>query len=181
MKTPYVVLLVMDVGGAPAFRCSATMLTPTVVLTAGHCTNGFPDFEFTGMRIFTQSDVGQGRIDGTNNYPLCGGPNCFEAVDWAAHPLYETGPFFLHDVGVVILEKPGFNPGVFAGLPDTDQCGRRRDFVWSEWQLRRNRWRVSNGPAKRPGLRERLSSIGRSAPPVQSSRRSFRRSEAPRK
>jgi secreted trypsin-like serine protease len=28
-------------------------------------------------------------------------------VSWAAHPLYETAPFFVHDVGVVILQAPG--------------------------------------------------------------------------
>src|SRR5437764_1269598 len=34
---PAVVLLVMDVNGTPAFRCSATLIAPKVVLTAGHC------------------------------------------------------------------------------------------------------------------------------------------------
>jgi hypothetical protein len=33
---PYVVLLLMEVGGKPAFRCSGTLLSPTVLLTAGH-------------------------------------------------------------------------------------------------------------------------------------------------
>jgi len=100
---PLVVLLLMDVGGAPAFRCSATLLSPTVVLTAGHCTNNFPGSPYTGMRIFTESDVD----NGNNTYPFAGGPNSVEAVAWAAHPLYETAPFFVHDVGVVILEEPG--------------------------------------------------------------------------
>lgn len=114
---PHVVLLVMDIGGQPAFRCSATMLTPTVVLTAGHCTNNFPGEPFSGMRIFTESDV----ENGNNTYPFAGGPNSVEAVSWAAHPDYETAPFFVHDVGVVILEEPGFDPGVFGTLPDADQ------------------------------------------------------------
>ena len=109
-RHPGVVLLLMEVGGQPMFRCSATLLTPTVVLTAGHCTNNFPDAPFTGMRVFTESDV-QAGIGTTNNYPFAG-PNAVEAVSWAAHPLYETGPFFLHDVGVVILQAPGV-----AGLP----------------------------------------------------------------
>ncbi len=99
---PAVVLLLMEVGGAPAFRCSATLLSPTVVLTAGHCTNNFPGAPYTGMRVFTESDVD----NGDNNYPL-GGQNSVEAVSWAAHPLYETAPFYVHDVGVVILEAPG--------------------------------------------------------------------------
>ncbi len=99
---PAVVLLLMEVGGQPAFRCSATLLSPTVVLTAGHCTNAFPEAPFTGMRVFTESNV----QTGNNNYPFSG-PNSVEAVSWAAHPLYETGSFVVHDVGVVILKAPG--------------------------------------------------------------------------
>ncbi len=37
---PYVGLAVFDVDGRPSHRCSASLLTPTVVLTAGHCTDG---------------------------------------------------------------------------------------------------------------------------------------------
>lgn len=102
---PEVVLLLMEIGGEPAFRCSGTLLSPTVLLTAGHCTNDFPGEPYSGMRVFTESDV-QAGIGITNNYPFAG-PNAVEAVSWAAHPLYETGPFFLHDVGIVILQAPG--------------------------------------------------------------------------
>jgi hypothetical protein len=116
---PHVVLLLMEVGGAPAFRCSATLLSPTVVLTAGHCTNAFPDAPFTGMRVFTESDV-QAGIGTTNNYPFAG-PNAVEAVSWAAHPLYETAPFFVHDVGVVILQEPGVVLDEYGTLPSVDQ------------------------------------------------------------
>ena len=114
---PYVVLLLMDVGGAPAFRCSGTLLSATVLLTAGHCTDDFPGEPYTGMRVFTESDV----ENGNNTYPNAGGPNSVEAVSWAAHPLYETGPFFVHDVGVVILEEPGVVLDEYGVLPAVDQ------------------------------------------------------------
>src|SRR6266498_261497 len=118
---PYVVLLLMEVNGAPAFRCSGTLLTATVLLTAGHCTNNFPGSPYTGMRVFTESDV-QAGIGSTNNYPFAG-PNAVEAVSWAAHPLYETGPFFLHDVGVVVLQEPGviLQPSQYGVLPSVNQ------------------------------------------------------------
>jgi secreted trypsin-like serine protease len=109
---PHVVLLLMEVNGAPAFRCSGTLLSPTVLLTAGHCA-GAPG-EFSGMRVFTESDVQSG-IGTTNNYPFAG-PNSVEAVSWAAHPLYPTAPFFVHDVGVVVLAHP-INLPVYGTLP----------------------------------------------------------------
>jgi secreted trypsin-like serine protease len=88
----------MEVGGAPAVRCSGTLIAPKVVLTAGHCA-GEPG-EFSGVRIFTEADVD----NGNNNYPFAG-PNSVEAVEWRAHPLFSERTFFLHDVGVIVLSK----------------------------------------------------------------------------
>ena len=118
---PAVVLLLMEVGGQPAFRCSGTLLSATVLLTAGHCTNAFPGSPYTGMRVFTESDV-QAGIGTTNNYPFAG-PNSVEAVSWAAHPLYQTAPFAVHDVGVVILKAPGvvLPAGQYGVLPSVNQ------------------------------------------------------------
>ncbi|MEK6222268.1 MAG: trypsin-like serine protease [Chloroflexota bacterium] len=113
---PYVVLLLMDVGGSPAFRCTGTLLSATVLLTAGHCTSNFPGAPYTGMRVFTESDVD----NGNNTYPFGGGPNSVEAVSWAAHPDYETAPFFVNDVGVVILEAPGVVLSEYGTLPEVD-------------------------------------------------------------
>ena len=112
---PAVVLLVMDVAKQPTYVCSGTLIAPTVVLTAGHCT-GEPG-EFSGVRIFTESDVG----NGTNNFPFAG-PNTVEASVWHSHPLYTNAAFFLHDVGVVLLSKAvKLSSGDYGKLPSQDQ------------------------------------------------------------
>ncbi len=98
-RFPAVVLIIMDVAGEPSYRCSGTVIAPKVVLTAGHCT-GEPK-EFSGMRIFTESNV----QDGDNNYPYGGGANSIEAASWQSHPLFTEALFYLHDVGVIVLKK----------------------------------------------------------------------------
>jgi hypothetical protein len=115
---PHVVLLLMEVGGEPMYRCSGTLLSPTVLLTAGHCTSNYPDEPFSGMRVFTESDVD----GGDNSYPYAGN-NTVEAVDWYAHPLFETeDPFYMHDVGIVILEEPGVvGLTEYGALPELDE------------------------------------------------------------
>jgi len=107
----------MEVDGTPAFRCSGTLLSATVLLTAGHCA-GEPG-EFSGMRVFTESDV-QAGIGTTNNYPYAG-PNSVEAVEWHSHPLYSSSSFYLHDVGVVILQSPGVVLSEYGSLPSLNQ------------------------------------------------------------
>jgi hypothetical protein len=106
---PAVGLLVLDVNGTPTYRCSGTFLSPKVFLTAGHCV-GEPG-EFSGMRVFTESDVEHGN----NNYPFAG-PNTIEATSWHAHPLFTEAGFPLHDVGVVVLSAPFNLPANQYGL-----------------------------------------------------------------
>jgi len=120
-RHPAVVLLLMEVNGQPAFRCSGTLLSPTVLLTAGHCA-GAPG-EFSGMRVFTESDVD----NGNNNYPFAG-PNSVEAVAWSAHPLFNPDAFALHDVGVVVLQSPGvkLRRGSYGVLPEEDELDSLR-------------------------------------------------------
>jgi V8-like Glu-specific endopeptidase len=113
---PHVVLLLMEIAGEPAYRCSGTLLSPTVLLTAGHCVSNYPDEPFSGMRVFTESNVEYGN----NKYPYISGKNSVEAKAWYPHPLYEAGPWFAHDVGVVILKK-SIKLDTYGVLPEADQ------------------------------------------------------------
>lgn len=92
---PAVVLILMEIGGLPALRCSGVLIAPTFVLTAGHCAEAD---RFSAIRIFTESDV----QNGNNNYPYAG-PNAIEAIRWAAHPDFSTAPGRFNDVGVIEL------------------------------------------------------------------------------
>jgi hypothetical protein len=112
---PAVILIIMDIAGAPAYRCSGTLISPKRVLTAGHCVGEVG--EFSGVRIFTESDV----QNGDNNYPFAG-PNTIEATSWAAHPLFTEAQFSLHDVGIIALSTPvRLSASAYGRLPALNQ------------------------------------------------------------
>src|SRR6266540_2342052 len=112
---PALVLIVMEIAGEPAFRCSGNLVAPKVVLTAGHCAG--ERGEFSGMRIFTESDVENGK----NNYPFRG-PNTIEAAEWHSHPLFTEAQFFRHDVGVVLLSREvKLSASAYGKLPRVNQ------------------------------------------------------------
>ena len=95
---PHVGLMVFDVNGSPSHRCSGTLLSPTVMLTAGHCT-----FGTSGGRVWFDADVGAGRPG--NGYPFAGGTG-IEFAEIYTHPEFNDGAFYLHDAGIAILSEP---------------------------------------------------------------------------
>jgi secreted trypsin-like serine protease len=118
---PQVGLLIFDVDGAPAWRCSGTLLSPTVLLTAGHCTDGA-----TGGRVWFEWDV---QISVPSKFPPEPGYYPSDTATSVAfcgihtHPQYGEGSFVLHDVGVVELCEPVSLPEgkAFGVLPTVNQ------------------------------------------------------------
>lgn len=101
-RHPHVGLLVFEVDGVPSWRCSGTLLTPTVVLTAGHCTDGA-----TAARIWMDEIV-----QGNPEYPL-GGATSYEGTPYTNPDFclgYSCGNglpgFAIRDVGIVVLSEP---------------------------------------------------------------------------
>ena len=110
---PYVGLMVADdVDGNPLWRCSGTLISPTVYLTAGHCTES-PAARAT---IWFESDVESGIPD--NGYPF-GGPTSVDGTTYT-HPDYDPNAFFLYDLGVVVLDEPVYMDE-YGSLPELDQ------------------------------------------------------------
>ena len=92
---PNVGLMIADVDGEPAWRCSGTLIAPRVFLTAGHCTDGA-----TAARVWFANDMAD-----VPDYPY-GGEVALEGTP-IPHPDYGWGARFndAHDVGVVILDE----------------------------------------------------------------------------
>lgn len=105
---PYVGLMVATIDGTPVWRCSGTLISPTVYVTAGHCTYGT-----TGAELWFESDLEpdtsvygypfEGEVSGTTY----------------THPLYNDDVFFYYDLGIVVLDEPVYLDE-YAQLPGVD-------------------------------------------------------------
>lgn len=119
---PYVGILVFDVfvpdvGNVPAWRCSGSLISEQVVLTAGHCTDGA-----VAARVWfderLQDDDGTFLVP---DYPF-GGAVAIEGIPFT-NPDFAIGAgnglpgFAFRDVGIVVLDEP-VAMGTYAELPD---------------------------------------------------------------
>ncbi|HET8777264.1 MAG TPA: trypsin-like serine protease [Candidatus Limnocylindria bacterium] len=129
---PYVGLMVAkDDGGDPLWRCTGTLLSETLFLTAGHCTEA----PAVTAEIWFDADVTNAAAHG---YPFDGDVSGTTYT----HPQYDPNAFFLFDLGVVVLDEPVVM-ATYGALPTLNQLdsmkpGKRSTFTSVGYGLQRS-------------------------------------------
>ena len=120
-RHPNVGLIVADMrdDGTLTLWCSGTLISPTIFLTAGHCTNFFSRLGITQIWVTFDSEFDP---QTSELVPIAG---------FATHPDYDPHTLF-NDVGVAILAEPvqDVTPGVLATenlLDQMKESGTLRD------------------------------------------------------
>ena len=100
------------------YNCTGTLLTPTIVLTAGHCAFGIGADGADVWVTFSEEADYEG-LPPSSTYARDENDERYQ--DWSAffdsheewisgtaypHPEYDDAGFFLHDLGVVVLDEP---------------------------------------------------------------------------
>jgi hypothetical protein len=133
---PYVGLMVaQEADGDPLWRCSGTLLSPTLFLTAGHCTEA----PAAHVEIWFSA----GPVPLGTGYPAAGAHPCAGITGYPCsgdvggtpytHPSYNPDAFFLYDLGVVVLDEP-MVMSAYGALPELNQLdalkpGKRSTFT----------------------------------------------------
>lgn len=113
---PFVGLVVYyDAGGNFIWRCSGSLISPTKVLTAGHCSDTAEGA--VSARVYFQQDAGVNydpitQVDPVTGYPEYCAAGTEGTLCATSHELYNYGFANFagfpntHDVGLVILDQP---------------------------------------------------------------------------
>jgi secreted trypsin-like serine protease len=108
---PYVGLMVAQTAsGSPLWRCSGTLISARVFVTAGHCTEA----PAAHVEIWFAADVESGIP--ANGYPYTGDIGGTPYT----HPDYRPSQFYYRDLGIVVLDK-AVKMGKYGALPKVDQ------------------------------------------------------------
>lgn len=121
--------LILFYDGTGRFRCSATLVSPTVLLTAAHCTDGT-----VGKTLVTFDSVIAEQPP--TPFPVAANPSAGYTAAEITAAGYLSGTAFTHpeysnftdldnwnDVGVIVLDKPvtGIAPATISDLGTLDQ------------------------------------------------------------
>jgi secreted trypsin-like serine protease len=111
---PYVGLMVaQNAKHQPLWRCSGTLISARVFVTAGHCTEA----PAAHVEIWFAADVESG-------IPANGYPNKGDVGGKPyTHPNYDPNRFFIRDLGVVVLDK-AVKMGKYGALPKVDELDK---------------------------------------------------------
>jgi len=116
---PYVGLMVAkDANGTPLWRCSGTLMSRTIFLTAGHCTEAPAATAEIWFAADVQAHASQSDPN-WNGYPFKGEVSGVVRT----HPDYDPNRFFFRDMGVVILSK-GVRTSTYGQLPTLNYFDR---------------------------------------------------------
>ncbi len=136
------------------FTCTGTLLSPTVVVTAGHCTFGVGRDSVSTTHDGADTTAAEGGVGGTDvwisfaevpNFDILPPSSTFTSnagryAGWSAalngssewhrgtatpHPLYDDNLFFAHDAGVVVLDEP-VSMGTYAHVAPLNYLNRYR-------------------------------------------------------
>jgi hypothetical protein len=133
---PYVGLMVaQDQSGKPLWRCTGTLLSSTVFLTAGHCV------ETPAAHIEIWFSAGPEPLGA--GYPAAGANPCAGITGYPctgdvggaphSHPQWDPDHFWVHDLGVVTLDEahPSNTYGTLPALNSLDSlhAGRSTTFT----------------------------------------------------
>jgi hypothetical protein len=143
---PHVGTLLFVQNGVGFFSCTGTLLSPTVMLTAGHCTESEGKTNDVTYVRFTQD-----ALAGRKNYSST---QAWLNAEWIRakkvipHPLFDDFSQFpnTYDAGLVILPKPGVSLSLWCLAP----ARPARHAEWTEQALHRCRvWHAGPDQAVR--------------------------------
>jgi hypothetical protein len=138
------IMIAKNADGRVLWRCSGTLMSPTVFMTAGHCT------EAPAARAEIWFDAGPiplGTGFNTSTRACAGDATGYPCVGDVAgtnhtHPAYDPALFYYRDLGVVVLDTPVSKPA-YGALPTLNQLdslkpGKRSSFTAVGYGLQRS-------------------------------------------